>query len=238
VEKSRRLGVGDWTGHGVAGAFMSMLGNSLSNEIVKREGVTKADQSLNLLRVHLNNALQQEAVGNDVRDGMDISICALYYENDQNKNGPFTLEYAGAHNPMFIVSHLNNSLGIEGKDNDFELLEKNSEFAIYQLRADLMPISMHFRIEPFSLKTINVHKNDMIYLYTDGIIDQIGGPDYKKISSTRLRKILLDISHENADFQRQTLEKDIVDWMNYPDPITGSPCDQIDDICVLGIRVS
>lgn len=237
MENITLFAVADCTGHGVPGAFMSMLGISLINEIVKREGLTQPDQILNLLRVHLINALQQESMGSDVRDGMDISICALHRDNSQGTEGPYKLEFAGAHNPLVIVTDNNNMASMDEFMDDIEVIDKNDRNFLYQLRADLMPISMHFRIEPFSLKTINVFRNDMIYLYSDGIIDQIGGPDYKKFSASRLKKVILEVSQHEAETQRHEIEKHVIEWMNHPDPMTGSPCDQIDDICLLGVRV-
>jgi serine phosphatase RsbU (regulator of sigma subunit) len=212
-----------------------MLGISLLNEIVKREGLLKPDEILNLLRIHLINALQQEAVGNDIRDGMDISLCSLYKEYPEAED--YILEYAGAHNPALIFTPSINSLALDNNNNDSVFLEEQNGTSAYMLRADLMPISMHFKIEPFSRKTIRVRSNDMIYLYTDGITDQIGGPEYKKMSSARLRNTLLNVYGETTDKQLRVLEQDLIDWMNYPDPISGSPCDQIDDICVLGVRI-
>jgi len=204
---------------------------------VKRESITKPEQILNLLRIHLISALQQESAGSDVRDGMDISLCALYKNYDDAENNSYILEFAGAHNPMLLITNANNKVNISPDENDGELLEVEDNKAIYQVRADLMPISMHFKLEPFSRKTIRVYKNDMVYLHTDGIVDQIGGPDYKKISGSRLRKLLLRISHETAEIQHHAIEQEIIEWMNFSDQTTGSPCDQIDDICILGVRI-
>jgi len=227
--------VADCTGHGVPGAFMSMLGISLLNEIVKREGLLKPDEILNLLRVHLINALQQEAVGNDIRDGMDISLCSLYKEDPQDQD--YVLEFAEAHNSALLLTTFDDVLKAESLNYESVFLEKQDGISVYQLKADLMPISMHFKIEPFSRRTIRVRSNDMVYLYTDGITDQIGGPEYKKMSNARLRNTFLNVFGEPPEKQRQVLEQELIDWMNQPDPISGSPCDQIDDICVLGVRI-
>jgi len=77
----------------------------------------------------------------------------------------------------------------------------------------------------------------MVYLTSDGIIDQLGGPDYKKFSTNRFLNLILESNKLDTEQQKDRIEKEILEWMNFPDPATGSPSDQIDDFCVLGIRI-
>lgn len=235
VDGIRFIAVADCTGHGVPGGFMSMLGISLLNEIVKREGLTRPDQILNLLRIHIINALQQESMAEQIRDGMVISLCAIYQLPEDEENNTFTLEYAGAHNPVYIATSPStlNSLNLE----EVDILESADNCILYQLRADSMPIAMHFKLDPFTLKRVKLFKNDMIYLFTDGITDQIGGEENKKFSSHSLRNLILSNWLLGPDEQMRIIENTINDWMNYPSPINGQVYDQIDDICVMGIRV-
>jgi serine phosphatase RsbU (regulator of sigma subunit) len=235
IENIKFIAVADCTGHGVPGGFMSMLGISLINEIVKREGITRPDEILNLLRIHLINALQQESMNELMRDGMEISICAIYQTDDDASNNCLTLEYAGAHNPIYVIT--NPSTLSKQNVSDIEIFEKNESCALYQLRADAMPISMHFKLNPFTLKTIKLFENDMLYLFTDGIIDQIGGNENKKYSSINFRNLLLGIHKNEPQEQMRFIEENINNWMNCVSTENGQVYDQIDDICVLGIRV-
>lgn len=235
VDGIRFIAVADCTGHGVPGGFMSMLGISLLNEIVKREGLTRPDQILNLLRIHIINALQQESMAEQIRDGMVISLCAIYQLPEDEENNTLTLEYAGAHNPIYIASSPRslNSLNLE----EVELIESTESCILYQLRADSMPIAMHFKLDPYSLKRVKLFKNDMLYLFTDGITDQIGGEENKKFSSHGLRNLFIANWQQKPDEQLRIIENTINDWMNVPSPLNGQVYDQIDDICVMGIRV-
>lgn len=235
VDGIRFIAVADCTGHGVPGGFMSMLGISLLNEIVKREGLTRPDQILNLLRIHIINALQQESMAEQIRDGMVISLCAIYQLPEDEENNTLTLEYAGAHNPIYIASSPRSlySLNLE----EVELIESTESCILYQLRADSMPIAMHFKLDPYSLKRVKLFKNDMLYLFTDGITDQIGGEENKKFSSHGLRNLIIANWQQKPDEQLRIIENTINDWMNVPSPLNGQVYDQIDDICVMGIRV-
>jgi serine phosphatase RsbU (regulator of sigma subunit) len=234
IEDVTLFAVADCTGHGVPGAFMSMLGISLLNEIVKREGITEPEIILNNLRINLINALQQESADNEVRDGMDIALCALYRTEDDIINNCQTLDFAGSHSPCYIVKQ-NNSNTIPIDSHTVFDTDENGTLLI--LKSDNIPLSKHFKIEPFTRKSIKVESGDVIYLSSDGIIDQLGGPDYKKFSTNRLLSLLLKFNQLDALLQKDRIEKEILEWMNYPDPISGSPSDQIDDFCIMGIRI-
>jgi serine phosphatase RsbU (regulator of sigma subunit) len=228
--------IADCTGHGVPGAFMSMLGTSLLNEIVKRDHITKPSEILNNLRVHLVNALQQETTKTDIPDGIDIAVCTLRKNNSGNGTEINILEYAGAHCSGYIAR---KALKVSDSDlGDTEIIEQNGFGTLLHLKPDIMGISSFLKKDSFANKTITLKKGDMIYLYTDGLTDQIGGPEYKKFSNHRFRKLLLELSNSDIKKQQQTIERELVEWMNHPDPISGSPSDQIDDICLLGIRIN
>lgn len=234
IEDVTLFAVSDCTGHGVPGAFMSMLGISLLNEIAKRDGITEPDLILNNLRVNLINALQQENPDNEVRDGMDIGICALYQTEEDKANNCYTLDFAGSHCPCYIIKK--KKVDIE-KYNNVEVFQSDEDKTLYILKSDNIPISKHFKIEPFTRKSIKVESNDLIYLSTDGVIDQLGGPDYKKFSTNRLLNIIFERSEFDLEKQKDYIEKEILDWINFPDPTTGSPSDQIDDFCVMSVRI-
>lgn len=155
--------IADCTGHGVPGAFMSMLGISYLNKIVNENKITDPADILNKLRHNIISSLHQTDAA-DLNDGIELAIVCL---NRNNNN----LYFAGAMNPGYLIQ--NN-----------ELIE---------LVPDTMPISLHFKLnQPFKTKVFNFQPDATIYLFTDGLIDQFGGRDNKRFKSKRLKKILLD----------------------------------------------
>jgi serine phosphatase RsbU (regulator of sigma subunit) len=191
----------DCTGHGVPGAFMSMLGVAFLNEIVKKNDQTRADEILNQLRVSIIKSLRQTGKEGENKDGMDIALCV--YDLEKMK-----LQFAGANNPLYHI--------------------RNEELLVY--KADKMPIGIHSRVnENFTLQEIDLIKGDIFYTFSDGYIDQFGGPEEKKFLSKQFREFLLTIHKENLKTQQQLLKEKIIDWM--------SNTTQIDDILVMGIKI-
>jgi len=194
----------DCTGHGVPGAFMSMLGVSFLNEIINKNTIKmlSASEILNQLRNYIKNALRQKGDANETRDGMDIALCVFDFEQDK-------LQFAGAKNPLVII--------------------RNNQITI--IKGDKMPISFNTNERPFKNNDINIRKDDMFYMYSDGYIDQFGGEKDKKFSKKRFRQLLLNISELPIDEQKNTLENTLNSWIK-----SGISKEQIDDILVLGIR--
>ncbi len=153
----------DCTGHGVPGAFMSMLGISLLNEIIISKGIIRPDQVLNKLRDKIIEALKQET-GSTIRDGMDMTVCLFDRVNN-------LLLFSGANNPLYLVS--------DGR--------------LTQIKGDKMPVAIHDIFEPFSLHTLELKKGDTFYTFSDGFADQFGGPLRKKFLAKNFRKLLLSI---------------------------------------------
>ncbi len=235
IDGIRFIAVADCTGHGVPGGFMSMMGLSMFNEIVKREGLTQPDHILNLLRVYIINSLQQESMAVQIRDGIEVALCAIYQTPEDVNNGCYTLNFAGAHMPMHVATTRKHFENIG--NNNAEQVASNEKHVVYQLRGDQMPIAMHIKLNPFTLQTVKLFKNDMLYLFTDGITDQIGGSDGRKYSHTTLRSLLLSCYQESTAEQMKIIEQAINDWTNHPNPIDGEIYEQIDDICFIGIRI-
>ena len=180
---------------------MSMLGSALLHEIVNKIPVLKSDTILNELRTNVVRALHQTGKTGENRDGMDLTLYILDRETQQ-------IEYSGANNPLIIV-------------RDGELIE---------IKADKMPIGIHDRVgQPFMSNIVDLKKNDMIYTYSDGYIDQFGGPEDKKFMSKRFKQLLVDISTQKLPEQQAILEKSLLDWIGKNS--------QIDDILVIGVRV-
>jgi serine phosphatase RsbU (regulator of sigma subunit) len=175
--------VADCTGHGVPGAFMSILGISLLKEIVIKGGLTRPDMILNLLRDEIIKALGQTGAPGEQKDGMDISICSVNKETLQ-------LQWAGANLPCLIVRD-----GI-----------------MTELKGDKMPIAIYEKMERFTLQEFRLQGNDIIYLSGDGYHDQFGGPQNKKFMSKRFKELLVSISGRSMEEQKEILNETIEDW--------------------------
>ncbi len=195
----------DCTGHGVPGAFMSMLGITLLNEIVSKENKDKLrpDYILNQLRLKLIHALSQDEEDTQSSDGIAIAMCML----EKNKQ---KLHYAGAENEMVLVR--NNKL--------------------YDYTADDMSIGKSEKpAGDFHNRQIDYLKGDMIYLFSDGYVDQFGGPGArrKKFLIVRLRELFLQIHTLDTDKQKQILLNKHLEWKGNNK--------QMDDIIIMGIRL-
>jgi len=153
----------DCTGHGVPGAFMSMLGISLLNEIIISKEICRPDQVLNHLRDKIIEALRQES-GSIVKDGMDMTVCLF----DRNT---LRLQFSGANNPLYLIS--------AGQ--------------LIQLRGDKMPVAIHDIMDPFVLHELQLNPGDTFYTFSDGFADQFGGPNRKKFLAKNFKKLLLSI---------------------------------------------
>jgi len=174
----------DCTGHGVPGAFMSMLGSSLLNEIITKPEINHTDLVLNELRNGIIQALNQEGKETETKDGMDIALVAYDYKNN-------IVEFSGANNPLYFI--------------------RNNELIEY--KADKMPVGLYERKqEPFSRTEISVEKGDVLYIFSDGFADQFGGPNGKKYMYKRFKEFLLSIHHLPMSEQASLLEKEILEW--------------------------
>jgi len=213
------IAVADCTGHGVPGAFMSMIGNSLLNEIVIENKIADAADILNALRANLLKTLQQKGQNSVTRDGMDIVLCVW----DKTKK---ELQYAGANNPLYVFRKNGN-----GEIAETKKIKKHTE-AFHEIGADKQPIGyMEDKMDKtFNAHTIAVTAGDVIYLTTDGYGDQFGGESNKKFTKKRFRETLGSVAEMELAQQKEAISKAIESWMD-----TNT---QTDDICVMGIRIS
>ncbi|MBN4051177.1 tetratricopeptide repeat protein [bacterium AH-315-M05] len=174
----------DCTGHGVPGAFMSMMINSLLNEVVNDLGITKPNEILYEVRKGIINSLKQKGESGDQKDGMDAALCSIDFEN-------MKLEYAGANNPLYLI--------------------RKGE--LQQIRADKQPVGFHMGEQtPFTNHEIQLKKGDTIYIFSDGYQDQFGGSRGKKYMSKRFRQLFIDVQTMNMDEQKEHLDKTIEEW--------------------------
>ncbi len=197
----------DCTGHGVPGAFMSMLGISFLNEIVSKSHVVTAAMALNELRAYVVKSLQQKGVVGEQKDGMDIVFTAINMET-------LEMHYSGANNPLYLV--------------------RNAELTEY--KADKMPIAIYEEMKPFTDNVIQLQKGDTIYMNSDGYEDQFGGPKGKKFMSKQFKNTVVAMQDKSMVEQGEFLDKSIEDWKAFIDPVTNEPYEQIDDILVIGVR--
>jgi len=210
----------DCTGHGVPGAFMSMLGIGFLNEIVIEGKTLVANQILDKLREKIIKALQQKNALKQRKDGIDMALCVW------DKNTGY-LEFAGANNPLYIIRPLEN---LPGDDAD-RMIEKNEHHALLELNADKMPVGLHTgEIKPFSLSRIKLVKGDIIYSFSDGLPDQFGGEQGKKFKYKQFRQVLLKSASKPFEQTHSYLETSYDDWK--------SDFEQIDDVCVIGIKIT
>ncbi len=221
VEGSTVLTVSDCTGHGVPGAFMSMLGMSILKEIVQKEYITHPGVILRRLRKEIINALGQKGISGEQRDGMDISIITIY-------NDTARLEYAGAYNSLYLIRKKNLAQPDIQNISVFEY-EDRSQYILYEIRADKMPIAYHERMDKFTTHELDLMKGDVLYLFTDGYADQFGGPSGKKFMYKPFKRLILSNVHLPMDQQKQILDERLDEWMGN--------LAQVDDICVMGVRI-
>ena len=195
------IAVADCTGHGVPGAFMSILGISLLNGIVNKFPNIKANEILNQLRGQVIKSLHQTGKPDETRDGMEMALCMIDFDE-------MKLQFSGASRSLYLI--------------------RNNEF--FELKGDSMPIGIYPDEEnSFTSKEIKVEKGDLIYLFSDGYVDQIGGPLRKTLRTAQLRKILMDIQQQPMFEQKKLLEKAFEDWKG--------DIEQVDDVMVVGIRL-
>jgi tetratricopeptide (TPR) repeat protein len=194
--------VADCTGHGVPGAFMSMIGTSLLNEFIIENNIEDTAEVLTKMREQIIKSLDQKGLQGENKDGMDMALC---------KYDPYkgTVQYSGAYNPLIHIS----------------------ENQINQLKGDSQPVGLHTGKKlPFTNKEIQVAKGDMLYIYSDGFPDQFGGEKGKKYLSGKFKKFLLSISDKPIDEQNTLIKAEFTNWIG--------DHEQIDDVCVMGVRIT
>jgi len=174
----------DCTGHGVPGAFMSIIGHNSLNKVVREYGLIRPSAIVDQLNIEVMKALMQRHE-KAINDGMDLALIAF------NKKS-FTLEFAGAYNPLYVV--------------------RKGEVLVY--KGDRFPIGMTTMDERknFTNQIIDIQPGDMLYMCSDGYADQFGSVNVKKYKSGNVKKLLSNIWHLPVNEQKERLEKEILDW--------------------------
>ena len=186
TEKNEKLIITavDCTGHGVPGAFMSMLGVSYLTEIVNTMEKLQANEILNQLRQHVIESLRQRKGELETKDGMDMALCIIDYAGR-------SMEFAGANNPLYLT--------------------RNGE--IIETKGDKMPIGIHLHdSRPFTNHEFNIESGDSVYIFSDGYADQFGGPEGKKLKYQSFKNLVSKNSHLPMQEQRKILDTAFEEW--------------------------
>ncbi len=173
----------DCTGHGVPGAFVSMLGISLLNEIVMKEKIIKPNEVLDLLRDEIKNSFKTKGKKIGTKDGMDLAMCVINTKTNE-------LQFSGANNPLYLI--------------------RNKE--LIEFKGDKQPIGAYRKEKKFTNQIIKFKKNDLFYVFSDGYIDQFGGEKGRKFMKKKFKKLILKIQNKNMKEQRQILNEVFENW--------------------------
>lgn len=174
----------DCTGHGVPGAFMSLVGANGLNTSVREHTMQEPAEILNRLNTFVSESLNKSHDENQIRDGMDMALCAIDYEKME-------LTYAGANNPLYLI-----------RDEEFTII-KGDKFAIGSFEPNTKQYTQH---------KLKLQKGDVIYLFSDGYADQFGGDRGKKFLYNRFRKHLLTVHKQKMNEQKEYLENTMHEW--------------------------
>lgn len=214
------IAVADCTGHGVPGAFVSMLGISILNEIVRKNEINSTDSVLNSFREQIKISLSHKNNDNELKDGMDMTFCSIDLHTNE-------LEFSGANNPMYIIRQKNKSTLID-INSDKNAFDDNN--ILCHIQPDKQPIGEYFFEKEFSKQNIKLEKNDQLVFFTDGYYDQFGGDaDKRKYYSRNFKQLLLSIYPQKLSEQKNVLLNEFEDWK--------ASNIQTDDVLVIGLKL-
>ena len=191
----------DCTGHGVPGAMMSVICVGALNHFTKKTEITDPETALNFIDKEVNRSTNGGSNEQRMADGMDIALCA--YNKDNN-----ILQFSGANRPLVLI--------------------RNNEAIVY--KGNKFPIGQDIGIEKdFTGKTIQLQKDDTVYVFTDGIVDQFGGEKGKKLLFRRVKEFLLSIQTLSFSEQKEKIDFFFNQWKGEEE--------QVDDVLLIGIKV-
>ena len=209
----------DCTGHGVPGAFMSIVGNNFLNQSIIEKNLDSPASILSFLNVGLSKTLKYNSAGDTIRDGMDMALCKLNSSRSQ-------LEFSGAKNPLYLITPQ------PVRDNLKPYLkEENEAFGLIEIKGDKHPIGNYSdkELQSFVNHKLDVEKGDTIYIFTDGFADQFGGSRLKKYNYKRFRALLLEGTLLPMHEQKKRLNDSFYLWKGKEE--------QVDDVLIMGIRI-
>ncbi|MBW6484116.1 MAG: SpoIIE family protein phosphatase [Vicingaceae bacterium] len=235
-EKVVVFSVADCTGHGVSGAFVSIIGLKILNQSIKDKGVNSPVDALNFLNQEVYNTINLHTEEeSELRDGMDIAFCSI-------NSATLKMEYAGANNPVYVIRKALPYLPF-GEENPHTSHPQNKGFVressspserlggveLIEIKADKQPIGAYVGNQPFSNKTYQLEKGDMVYVFSDGYADQFGGEKEKKFNYRQFKLLLGEVSSLPTEQQKEKILKTFYDWKG--------DLEQLDDVCIIGVRI-
>lgn len=209
VDDTIYFAAADCTGHGVPGAMVSVVCSNALSKTLLEEGITDPGKILDRTRELVIEKFSKS--GNDVKDGMDISLCKIQFTNDNEAK----LYWAGANNPLWIIKNLSDE--------------------VEEIKPNKQPIGKYAEPTPFTTQQIEIRRGDSFYIFTDGFSDQFGGlgegivGSGKKFKAANFKKLLLSIQNEKMDDQKDLINTAFEKWRG--------ELEQVDDVCVIGVRI-
>ncbi len=195
--------VADCTGHGVPGALVSVVCNNALNRAVREYKLPTTGEILDKTRALIIKEFEKSE--ESVQDGMDIALIKMPVNAKEGET--VSIEYSGANNPLWII-------------RDHQLME---------YKPNKQPVANYERPTPFKTHTIDLKKDDCLYIFSDGFVDQFGGAYGKKFKNNAFRKLLINVHRLPMQEQRKRIKNEFRNWKG--------DYDQIDDICVIGARI-
>jgi len=219
-ENNAILAAVDCTGHGVPGAFMSMMGNDYLNDIIVDSKIKEPNEILNRMRAGIIKALKQRGESGESKDGMDMSLVKL-------DTSTLILEYAGANNPIYIIRDKNQP----EITNAVLFNSENNKKNLFEIKGNKFPVGIHMgtTLQDFTQREIQLVKGDVFYMFSDGYADQFGGPSAKKLKYNQFKKLILESMFLTMEEQKIYLEQKLNDWQG--------DLEQVDDVLVIGVRI-
>ena len=214
------IAAADCTGHGVPGAFLTMLGTSFLNEIIAIPDDLFPSQILDKLRERIVRELSQTGAEGESKDGMDISLLRINIKS-------FQADWAGANNPFYFIT--SNKKTIEFYQNKKTIANELGTLLV--IDGDKEPIGYTKNPTPFTNHTLQLQRGDSFYLFTDGFADQFGGKNGVKYGYKNFRMLLLNQSKLQMNEQYQQLLEEFNSWKNASNEY------QLDDVCIIGVKV-
>lgn len=210
------IAVADCTGHGVPGAMVSVVCSNALNRAVNEFGLSQPKEILNKTRELVIATFAKS--GENVKDGMDICLCAFNRERTQ-------LIYAGAFNPLWIIR---KNEFISESEMTHKSTVRGDEKSLIEITASKQPVGSFEKMKDFKETKIQIQEGDSFYLFSDGYADQFGGEKGKKLKYRKFKSILLETDQMSCEEQNNYLKKFMENWK--------SEIEQVDDICVMGLR--
>ena len=223
----RRLlfSVADGTGHGVPGAILSVIGNSLFNDAVSNQVDVDPSKIFEYARKGIIKTLKQSFEPGSQFDGMDAALISIDFETKE-------IEFAGANNPALVYTKKKDRLliRVDGDDTFIAPSISNETHSLFEIKGNKIPIALYTgKFTTFNNHLIQLEAGDRVYLFTDGYRDQFGGAKEKKIGYRRFKELLLDTSNLDLDIQKTNLNVAYETWKGR--------FEQIDDVCVFGFEI-